>query len=378
MEVVSSFPYLGVDFRSDGKWSSMCKRRCAQATARLHARSLTGLSRDRFSVPVGVLLWGSLIRPVVEYAAEIVSPNAADRDALQRLQNAAARAILHVSKATPIDVLHGELGWIPFADRCAALLLRFWHRLVHMAGDRMVRRVVMRRFARWCSTAAADRPQHCWMSEMHAALVRFGLEQWWPTTSWAAMPPYAEWSEVVDAAVLDRAQAEWRARLPGKSSLDIYCALKPDLVMEPYLSCDVSLRDASSLRSRLRSGAHDLDVSADRRRLQGDLRPREQRVCRVCRSGAAEDVAHFLLDCGPLQPRRSVLLEALEVARRDSPDLLPAIVPRDDFVLLALGKQPESASSPALRTAALDLDRRLMTAVHSMFSLRRRLLASHG
>jgi hypothetical protein len=311
--------------------------------------------------------------PVVEYAAEIVSPNAAARDALQKLQNAAARAILHVSKATPIDVLHGELGWVPFADRCAALRLRFWHRLVHMAGDRMVRRVVMP----LCSRVLNGRPRrHCWMSEMHTALVRFGLAQWWPVASWATMPPYAEWAQVVDAAVHERAQAEWRARLPTKSSLDTYCALKSDLMMEPYLSCDVSFRDASSLRSRLRSGAHDLEVSADRRRIQGDLRPREQQVCRVCRSGAAEDVAHFLLDCAPLQPRHSLLLEAIEVARRASPDLLPAIVPRDELVLLALGKQPESASTPALRTAARELDMRLMTAVRSMFSLRRRLLAS--
>ena len=123
MEVVDSFPYLGVDFCSDGKWSRVCKRRCAQASARLHALSLTGLARDRFSAPVGALLWGSLIRPCVEYGAEVVSPNAACRAALQKLQNDAARAILHVGKATPIDVLLGELGWVPFADRlrCASV-----------------------------------------------------------------------------------------------------------------------------------------------------------------------------------------------------------------------------------------------------------------
>ena len=213
------------------------------------------------------------------------------------------------------------------------------------------------------------------MSEMHAALVRFGLGQWWHPASWAAMPAYDEWSASVDAAVLDRAQVEWRARLPAKSSLDIYRSLKSDLVLQSYLGPTFVLRDASSLRSRLRSGAHDLEVSADRRRLRGDRRPRDERACRVCASGDAEDLAHFLLDCGPLEPKRSVLLGVVDEARRGSPGLLPVAMSRDELLLLALGKLPVPAP-PALLAAARDLDLRLMSAVRSMFSLRRRLLAS--
>ena len=108
--------------------------------------------------------------------------------------------------------------------------------------------------------------------------------------------------------------------------------------------------------------------------MQSEKLPREQRLCRVCRSGAAEDVAHFLLDCAPLQPGRAPLLRLFDEARRDHPSLFPAeVLPREELVLISLAA---SDTALALSKPAHELDTSLMRAVHHMFALRRRLLAA--
>ena len=110
--------------------------------------------------------------------------------------------------------------------------------------------------------------------------------------------------------------------------------------------------------------------------MQSEKLPREQRLCRVCSSGCAEDVAHFLLDCAPLQPQRAPLLRLFAEARRDHPSLFPAeVLPREEMVLISLGKRPAVDAALALSKPAHELDTSLMRAVHHMFALRRRLLA---
>jgi hypothetical protein len=72
----------------------------------------------------------------------------------------------------------------------------------------------------------------------------------------------------------------------------------------------------------------------------------------VCRSGAAEDVAHFLLDCAPLQPGRAPLLRLFDEARRDHPSLFPAeVLPREELILISLGKRPASDTGASLPTS---------------------------
>jgi hypothetical protein len=206
--------------------------------------------------------------------------------------------------------------------------------------------------------------------------------------------PLGEWCKIVVTAVLRVAEDELRERLLPLSSLDVYRSVKSDLVLEPFLnSDDVSERTAASLRVRLRSGAHDLEVSAARRRSPSALVPRAERFCRVCNSGAAEDVEHFLLDCQPLQHGRDAWRRRIVAARRSlSPGLIPeAPLPRGSLVAICLGKWPappesepssdeQSVLQPSLDEQSLlrSVDSAIMQDILAMFRSRQRILLARA
>ena len=215
---------------------------------------------------------------------------------------------------------------------------------------------------------------------MRCLFSRYGFESWWLPESWDSLPSYDDWCGLVSSAVHEREEVEWRTRMQGKPSLDVYRAAKRDLAFEDYLACDVASRDAASLRVLLRSGVHDLEVSAARRRVAADRLPRHERVCRVCRSGVPEDLPHFPLDCPALKVERASLFGRVRAKVDDLASLAPLLtLSRRQRVHLLLGappRGPEFEWSKADAVAMRGLDHDLLRGVFAMFRRRRRLLAS--
>ena len=106
-------------------------------------------------------------------------------------------------------------------------------------------------------------------------------------------------------------------------------------------------------------------------RLEGGRRlPRDQRFCRVCSSGAVEDVAHFLLDC-----------PALAAARRAMNGRLDALDPPPkmswgDWMHLLLGAPVRVDGTPM--EVSRELDTAAMREVLKLACARRRVLYPPG
>ena len=88
-----------------------------------------------------VNLWAALIRPHLEYGAELIADERAEAEKLQRK---IARRILKCGNRVSNAVLSGELGWISLKGRRTLLRLSFWGRILSMAPERWPRRMYER------------------------------------------------------------------------------------------------------------------------------------------------------------------------------------------------------------------------------------------
>ena len=86
------------------------------------------------SVKGMISVWQALIRPHLEYAAEVVDGKWEEAEAIQRQ---AGRRILKVGVAVGNAAVIGELGLISMAGRRALLRLNYWEKVLAMPEGRL-------------------------------------------------------------------------------------------------------------------------------------------------------------------------------------------------------------------------------------------------
>ena len=139
LKQVPGYKYLGLDFYMGLRWSKTMKRLRDKARAKVSSALGMANTTGLLNVEYGVQIWKSLIRPVLEYGAELWG-DCKWEDA-ERLQRLAAKRILRCPCLTTNEVALGELGWWSLKTRRDMLRLRFWAVLVNMSIGRIVKRV---------------------------------------------------------------------------------------------------------------------------------------------------------------------------------------------------------------------------------------------
>jgi len=85
---------------------------------------------EGLSVQSGQKLWESMVRPTLEYAAEVWGGgNWPQADCIQ---NAAGRTILGLHRFSAVEVARGELGWLSMQARREIKQLKYWGKLLKM------------------------------------------------------------------------------------------------------------------------------------------------------------------------------------------------------------------------------------------------------
>ena len=94
-------------------------------------RSLCSLGlREGISARAMIRGWDVLVRPILEYGAEIWGEKKWKEG--ENLQMEMGRRILGVSKMTTREVIQGELGWNRISSRRIFSRLNFWNKIVNM------------------------------------------------------------------------------------------------------------------------------------------------------------------------------------------------------------------------------------------------------
>jgi hypothetical protein len=151
---VTMYKYLGVEMHNGVPFRHYRKRALASATSAGYRVAAMGMYSGKLSVPLGVQVYQALVRPLLEYTAEVVSitpwPHA------EELQLTMAKRILQCPTRTSGVAAMGELGWQSMEARYQQLRVSFWVKVQMMPSDSPVRHVYEASSISHASTDAGD------------------------------------------------------------------------------------------------------------------------------------------------------------------------------------------------------------------------------
>ena len=144
VEQVKHFKYLGVWFSGNSKdrWGKHKKEVLKKLKRVVWSVRRLRLDKGHLSIKIGRLIFFTLIRPVIEYAAEIWWRG--EWKEIEKEVRKHLKRCLRVKSTTSNMVLHGELGVMDMVTRRDLALLRWSQRIMRQHPAMLVRQVWMR------------------------------------------------------------------------------------------------------------------------------------------------------------------------------------------------------------------------------------------
>jgi hypothetical protein len=333
VKIKDSYKYLGVDVLENvTNWEPYLNRAIAKArrvTEDLEwaCRRAGGL-RPRSAAA----LWKAMVRPILEYSAEIwagdITKSAAAR--AESVQTNFARSMMGLLGCQSIsnDSLRAEMGMEKLSSRWAKLRLGYWRRLHVASSERTLTAVaaLRHRHVMW-EYKGADVG---WMGTARDLLIKHGMYSHWLNPNLCATQSKEQWKDVVYEAVEGIEDEALRTRFAGMAgaAAATYCRIKnwdktpadlavmrgeEDLrgaqVIEPYLD---GRAEPVGTRLKLMCRLGCLPTMARVAR-EENMYP-EHGYCRMCDSGAIEDIQHLLLACPSYERHRVKMINVVDRA----------------------------------------------------------------
>jgi hypothetical protein len=361
---VSSYKYLGVELRCSPGYPYRLFKRRFLAAARGAAGKVAGMGMHsgKLGVPLSVQVYKALVRPLLEYSAEVWSGSETWPDA-EELQLAMGKRILQCSRMTTGAAVRSELGWLSMEGRFQMLRVGFWAKLQRMDPAMPARMVYdqTRKFyednvresdsvQEYTAAEGAQVPRprvktpvsSLWCTQLHRDLYSIGLSRHWTDPTEAASIKTDQWRSLVKTAVCRREFYHLRREIVLLPKLRTYLTLLTldKLELQPYLTVphggwdDLRL-DGRRALTRLRTGTNELRINTGR--FEGlDSDDRQCTLCARC----IESEQHFLLECHFRRDERDRLWTRLDrmVSEFGSDGAAAAAVPR-----LGAATLPDSA-----------------------------------
>jgi len=293
VEEVDQYRYLGIVLHRDGRVGMAKTKEDALRKAHRAAAGTWGLLArvGNPSTKASMNVWNTLVRPLLEYGAEVLED---DWEEAELLQRKVGRRILGCDARLPDAVVYGDLGWITLWGRRVALRLIFWGKLVGMGRDRLARKVYEAGRQRLQRDLHPQSPESSWCTTTRNLLTQLGMEDAWHRNQ---VDP--GWREEVWERVRAWEADQWRRNMSGNSRLELYSMVKQKPGREPYL--DDKDQRKRRLWSKLRGGCLETHVETGRWvsvRVAGKQTrlPRHLRVCQMCQQ-EQECATHLLFGC---------------------------------------------------------------------------------
>ena len=364
VSVSNSYRYLGVTISVNLKdWDTYLGRAIGKASRT--SEELAWLCRqDTGLLPrSAATLWKAIVRPMLEYAAELWSGEITKKMAkrAESVQTNFLRAILGVfgCQSIPDDFIRAELGMEKLSARWEKLRLGYWRRLhtsavgttlnslVHLRGEQV--------------DGAKTVFNNGWMGKTKKLLLDRGLESVWNEPTSCTEMSKSTWKATVYEAVesfetiatsdrLSKLKSSAAARFLrsknwGKLSKE-YATSKSEagrrgaLVIERYL--DDRLEPVGR-RLKLLCRAACLPLL--KRIAREEKLPQTAGTCKMCCEGVIEDLEHFIFSCVAYTKSRAKLFETTQ--------LLPDSLPPEDRLDIPLGRSTDFEETDTLVDMAI-------------------------
>ena len=137
LENVESYKYLGIEFTRKREYKEYKKK--IQGKARRKAYLVRAVCRNVRNISMEVLntLWTALVRPILEYGAEVWGFK--KWEGAEKIQKRMGRFILGHRWNSSIDAMKGELEWWSLQERRDLLRMKYWGKIMLMKKERNVR-----------------------------------------------------------------------------------------------------------------------------------------------------------------------------------------------------------------------------------------------
>ena len=332
VEVKAEYKYLGADIlRDTTDWRTHINRLIKKAGNR--SRDLLWICRkDKGIRPrSAATLWKSIVRPVLEYAAELWSGDIPKSlaDKAEQVQTDFARGVLGLQgqRAISNDFVRTEMGLEKLAARWEKLRLGYWRKIQAARPGRLLTKVARMRMGqvRWGMSRLGELS---WMKGTRSLLTSRGLARYWYDPARAKAKTKERWKKLVYLQVEEHFEQERDKRSRGLVSLARYNSIKHwgpmdtdraqfvgevgrhgALVVERYLD---DVKDGLGRQLKLMCRADCLPVLS---RVTWELGISVFNAkCMMCNTGHTEDVKHLLLQCPAYQRQRERMMETAERA----------------------------------------------------------------
>jgi hypothetical protein len=303
VRVVDTYKYLGVRFissRRGNRWRENRNKIIVKANRALYRAWGVGMKNKELSVRGGKRLFETLVRPVLEYGAEIDSggwPQA------EIVLNRAGRMCFGVGNEVANEVIRGDLGWWTVQGRREYQRLNYWAKVVNEEKSDIVKEVYREGRER-IRTGIAKSDE--WCMEIKGLLEKLGLKESWESEQ---IGDRDEWRIMLKKAMQNRQECEWRSKMcmekrGAKTSLMRYMRIKNSIVPEWYLGEN---RVWARRWLRIRGGRNGLQVDKGRR---GGVE-RINRTCVWCDQKVVEDAEHMMDECDGWNDERDDLWDKM-------------------------------------------------------------------
>lgn len=310
---VQEYTYMGITLHASCTWEAQIRSAMTKAQARANSYAAV-LRRRGASAGIKRMVLLALLRPALEWGAQVWRPNRSDLPRLDSLQADLLKAALHCPATTCHSALLLEMGMRPMSMWFDKRVLEMWSRLKQMPDARIVKQVVLGPGAGALpSGGRTGNRQRTWLD--HAAEV---LHDWGVDVTKASRMSYPQFKRFLNK----QSPGVWERRLEaerrGRPGLDAYLSrLAAGQVQlkapRPYLRGGGACNRGKELILQIRTGSlplASLTGKFGRKRRDSPNAPAHF-CCPVC-SGAEETTAHFLLECPTYASERAVLWRRLE------------------------------------------------------------------
>ena len=366
---VQSYKYLGVELHNGVSYRDYRKRASSSATCAANRVSGMGMYSGKLPVSIGVQVYKTLVRSILEYGAEVTSLTPWKE--AEQLQITMAKRILGVSTHTVNEACTGELGLMSMEARYQQLRVSFWGKIQHMSPNSPVRLIYEETMNHYAISADGDigvpssqpsegfsvvYPQSksnttervdkivLWCEQLKNDLYQLGLESHWNNT--ALIPNDTSfslalasklndtWRSKIGKKVKQKEEARWYHALSESSILRTYRTIispTPKLELASYLTIrhggwNDRILSGRRILTRLRTGTNELRIHRGRFE-NGMYLSSDQRLCRICANGDVEDEKHFIMGCQYYQHERIDLYTSID--RIINSDIDPSSTPFD-------------------------------------------------
>ena len=177
---VDEYKYLGMQMgKRPAAYTSFATGLVHKAKCAACELLYCGCDADQLNAKCSVRLWKSLVRPILEYAAETWIPNHEQVKSIESVQVKFARRVLGSTPTAPAVFVTSELGLHSLAYRRDLLILRYWRRLCATSSDRLIHQLFISRV-----TDVKRDPLHCrssLCSLFMKIMQRYNMQEQWET-----------------------------------------------------------------------------------------------------------------------------------------------------------------------------------------------------